>query len=208
MVSLHPWLWRQCLRFSVYHQDHQAVRFRPCSPIPDPTCLACLSQKPTRWAPQATNSHLVSVLVSNVPFISRSLSKPAHMVPRTAPGQLALTSPYPHCTTVPGLPSTNSPTQRSALLLIGYETLLKILQGVPFLCWAEGLRKAEHTTQIGRLKRSRMYVKNSTRHPARLHLCAQVPMPAPTLPPTGRGLNPGPRTCWAVLPTLIIIFKC
>lgn len=87
---------------------------RPCSPVPDPTCLGYLSQKPTRWAPQASKSHLVSVLVSNVPFISRSLSKPEHMVPRTALGQLAL-SPHPHCITVLELPSTNSPTQKDLL---------------------------------------------------------------------------------------------
>lgn len=83
-------------------------------PSPCPTCLGYLSQKPTRWAPQATKSHLVSVLVSNVPFISRSLSKPEeHVFPRTAPGQLALKSPHPHYITVLGLPSTNNPTQKT-----------------------------------------------------------------------------------------------
>lgn len=80
---------------------------------PHATCLGCLSQKPTRWAPQATKPHLVSVLGSNVPFISRSLSKPKHMVPETAPGQLALMSPHPHCTTVPRTSFYQQPNSHS-----------------------------------------------------------------------------------------------
>lgn len=39
----------------------------------------------------------------NVPFISRSLSKPEHVVPRTAPGQLALTSPHTPLHNYPGI---------------------------------------------------------------------------------------------------------